>query len=119
MTRSVDRLADQIATNEKRRDADSNPVEDASIAGPEESNPYLPVATLTVKPQEGWSQALSHIVDDKMAFSPWHGITAHQPLGNHRARAQVHLSDIVRLRGALNGCPIRELSVPPDLGGAR
>lgn len=101
-----------------RRDADANPVEDASIAWPEESNPYLPVATLTVKPQEGWSQVRSHLVDDKMAFSPWHGITAHQPLGIiGRARKYIYpiLSDY---RGALNGCPIHELSTPPDLEDA-
>jgi hypothetical protein len=102
-----------------RRDASANPVEDASIAWPEESNPYLPIATLAVKPQEGWSQERSHLVDDQMAFSPWHGIAAHQPLGIiGRARKYIYpiSSDY---RGALNGCPIHELSEPPDLGRAR
>jgi hypothetical protein len=53
-----------------------------------------------------------------MAFSPWHGITAHQPLGIiGRARKYIYpiLSDY---RGALNGCPIHELSTPPDLEDA-
>jgi hypothetical protein len=102
-----------------RRDAGANPVEDASIVWPEESNPYLPVATLTVKPQEGWSPERSHLVDDKKAFSPWHGIAALQPLGIiGRARRYIYpiLSDY---RGALNGCPIHELSAAPDLGDAQ
>jgi hypothetical protein len=102
-----------------RRDATRNSVEDASIPWPEESNPYLPIATLTVKPQDGWSPQRSHLVDDEMAFSPWQGILAHQPLGIvGRARKYIYpiLSDY---RGVLNGCPIHEPSVPPDLEDPR
>lgn len=64
------------------RDIDSMPLEDASVAWPEEDSPYLPVARITALPQAGWSEALSRAVDDGMAFSPWHGVLAHRPLGS-------------------------------------
>ena len=64
------------------RDIDSMPLEDASVAWPEEDSPYLPVARITALPQSGWSEALSRAVDDGMAFSPWHGVLAHRPLGS-------------------------------------
>jgi hypothetical protein len=107
------------ASLKKLRSTSYGSLSAASVVWPEESNPYLPVATLTVKPQEGWSPERSHLVDDKMAFSPWHGIAAHQPLGIIvRARRYIYpiLSDY---RGALNGCPIHELSAAPDLGDAQ
>jgi len=101
-----------------RRDASANPVEDASIAWPEESNPYLPVATLTVKAQTAWSPDRSHLVDDEMAFSPWQGIMAHQPLGMiGRARRYVY-PVLSAYRGSLNGCPIQARNQPPDFGPA-
>lgn len=102
-----------------RRDASENPVEDASMPWPEESNPYLPVATLTVRPQTAWSLDRSHLVDDEMAFSPWQGIVAHQPLGIiGRARAYVY-PILSGYRGVLNGCPIRERSQPPEFQSAQ
>lgn len=64
------------------RDIASMPLEDASVAWPEEDSPYLPVARITALPQAGWSEALSRAVDDGMAFSPWHGVLEHRPLGS-------------------------------------
>lgn len=99
-----------------RRDNAANPVDDASIEWPEDSNPYLPVATLVVKPQEGWSASRSRLVDDEMSFSPWHGIVAHQPLGViGRVRRHVYPM-LSAYRSSLNGCPMHELAEPPDLG---
>jgi hypothetical protein len=101
------------------RDASANPIEDASIAWPEESNPYLPVATLTVQAQTAWSPDRSHLMDDETAFSPWQGIVAHQPLGIiGRARKYVY-PILSGYRGALNGCPIHERSLPPDFAPAQ
>jgi len=64
------------------RDIATMRLEDASVAWPEEDSPYLPVARLTALPQAGWSEALSRAVDDGMAFSPWHGVLEHRPLGS-------------------------------------
>ena len=61
--------------------ADTMPVEDASVAWPEEESPYVPVARITAAPQEAWDEAKHARIDDRMSFSPWHGIAAHRPLG--------------------------------------
>ncbi|WP_375786987.1 catalase family protein [Bradyrhizobium sp. Pha-3] len=67
------------------------PVENATIAWPEEMSPYRRVARITVKPQSTWSDARSSAVDDGMSFSPWHGLAAHRPLGGiMRVRRQVY-----------------------------
>ena len=62
-------------------DIEKMPAEDASVEWPEDESPYLSVAKLTIPPQEGWTEEKSGMVDDKMYFSPWHGLAAHRPLG--------------------------------------
>lgn len=82
----MDFFARHSATWEVRvqlcRNIDTMPLEDASVAWPEEDSPYFAVARITALPQAGWSEALSRLVDDGMAFSPWHGVLAHRPLGS-------------------------------------
>ena len=90
------------------RDAIANPIEDASVAWAEEGNPYLPIATLTVRPQAAWSTERSQAVDDRMAFSPWHGISAHQPLGVIGRARKVVYPLLSEYRGTLNRCPVRD-----------
>lgn len=67
----------QLCTN-----LETMPIEDASVVWPEEQSPYITVARITAKPQEAWSDKRSALVDDGMSFSPWHGITAHRPIGS-------------------------------------
>ncbi|MEZ0485008.1 catalase family protein [Fibrella aquatica] len=62
-------------------DIEKMPVEDASVEWPEDESPYLTVGKVTISPQIGWSDEKSAVVDDKMYFSPWHGLAAHRPLG--------------------------------------
>lgn len=62
-------------------DLEKMPIENASIAWPDDLSPHVPVATLRVPNQVAWSAARSAAVDDGMSFSPWHGLVAHQPLG--------------------------------------
>jgi hypothetical protein len=89
-------------------DIEEMPVENAHKAWPEDKSPFLPVATITIGPQEAWSEALSEAVDDRMSFSPWHGITAHRPLGAvMRARRSAYKAS-AEFRGARNGCPMQE-----------
>ncbi|ORE97276.1 catalase family protein [Aurantimonas sp. 22II-16-19i] len=98
-----------------RRNAETDPVEDASVAWPEDDNPYLPVATLTIPAQPGWTAERSRRVDDATSFHPWHGIAAHRPLGNimRARRAAYPLS--AKLRTRLNGCPLHEPKAMPEL----
>ncbi len=62
-------------------DINKMPIEDAWAEWPEELSAYLPVARITAPPQCAWSEARSAVVDDTYAFSPWHGLAAHRPLG--------------------------------------
>lgn len=58
------------------------PIEDSTVIWSEETSPYVPVARITAKPQIAWSPYRSHVVDEGMLFSPWHGIKSHRPLGS-------------------------------------
>lgn len=92
------------------RDLALDPIEDASVPWPEDDNPYVAVATISIPPQDSWSAGQVTRIDDGTAFSPWHGIAAHQPLGNiMRARKPPYAAS-AQLRGTLNGCPMHEPS---------
>ncbi|PMQ15093.1 catalase family protein [Janthinobacterium sp. AD80] len=105
-------FASHAATWEVRiqlcRDIDSMPFEDASVAWPEEDSPYLPVARITAPPQAGWSEALSRAVDDGMAFSPWHGVLAHRPLGSIMRVRKAAYAMSARFRFERTGNVVRE-----------
>ena len=91
-----------------RTNADTMPVEDASVPWPEGESPYVPVAVITVLRQAAWSEERAQQVDDGLSFSPWHGIAAHRPLGStNRARRQAYAMS-AGFRAAHNGCPIHE-----------
>jgi len=62
-------------------DSEDTPIEDASKQWPEEKSPYQTIATLTVQPQNSYSDARQIFVDEQLSFSPWHALAAHQPLG--------------------------------------
>lgn len=68
-------------------DIEKMPVEDASVEWPEDESPYLTVGKVTFDPQDAWTPEKVAVVEDKMYFSPWHGLAAHRPLGSiQRAR---------------------------------
>lgn len=94
-------------------DLQTMPVEDASVAWPEDGSPYVTVALISVPPQPAWSEARSEAFDDGLSFSPWHGLAAHRPLGGvMRARKPAYESS-AEFRGTHNRCPVRE---PSSLG---
>ncbi|WP_244647529.1 catalase family protein [Sphingomonas sp. CFBP 13728] len=97
------------------RDLEENPIEDAATPWPEQGNPYIPVATITVKPQKSWSEERVTVLNEQTAFRPWHGVEAHRPLGSvMRARRAVY-PVIQDLRSELNGCPMHEPRSLPAL----
>lgn len=63
-------------------DIEKMPIEDATVIWSPDTSPYLTVARITAKPQIAWSPYRSHVVDEGMLFSPWHGLRAHRPLGS-------------------------------------
>ncbi|MDH2311311.1 catalase family protein [Methylobacterium brachiatum] len=84
------------------------PVEDASVPWPETESPYRVVARITVPSQAAWSEAKAAALDDGLAFSPWHGLAAHRPLGSiMRARRAVYPKS-AGFRAEHNGCPLHE-----------
>ncbi|MBL6455628.1 catalase family protein [Belnapia sp. T6] len=84
------------------------PIEDASVAWPEEQSPYRAVARLSVPAQPAWTPRRSAAVDDGMAFSPWNGLAAHRPIGGvMRARRPAYAMSSA-FRGERNGCPMHE-----------
>jgi hypothetical protein len=56
------------------------PIEDASSPWPEELSPYVTVAVVEAPPQDVWSDSRRG-ADAELAFSPWHALAAHRPLG--------------------------------------
>jgi hypothetical protein len=68
-------------------DTEKTPIEDTSVVWPEELSLYVTVARLTAELREAYSAARRIFVDEHLGFSPWHGLLAHQSLGNiNRAR---------------------------------
>ena len=93
----------QLRTDEKRM-----PVEDASVLWPEELSPYRSVARITVPPQTAWSEERSRAGDDRLAFSPWHGLAAHRPLGSIMRARRIAYARSSGFRMERNGCPMQE-----------
>lgn len=81
------------------------PIEDASKPWDEDISPFVPVARLTAGPQSGWSAARSAAVDDSMGFSPWHGLLAHQPLGEIMRMRRSAYAKAQQFRAERNGGP--------------
>lgn len=100
----------QLAT-----DIEKMPVEDATVAWPEDQSPYVTIARIEVAPQTAWSDARATQVDDGLSFSPWHGLAAHQPLGGIMRSRKPAYEMSAGFRAQHNGCPIHEPSSPPRL----
>ncbi|EBW2353329.1 catalase [Salmonella enterica subsp. enterica serovar Enteritidis] len=63
-------------------DLKTMPVEDAAVLWDEAVSPQRPVATLRFERQDAYSPARRVYGDDILAFNPWNGVAAHQPLGS-------------------------------------
>ncbi|WP_294197510.1 catalase family protein [uncultured Sphingomonas sp.] len=92
------------------RDLTRQPVEDATVEWDEEEAPFVRVGTIRAAAQDSWDEARVADVNERMRFSIWTGLAAHQPLGNiNRARRDTyrHSADY---RQRVNRCPIHEPS---------
>ena len=89
-------------------DLDEMPVENAAKVWSEELSPYITVARISAQPQTAWSDARSTAVDDGYAFSPWHGLAAHRPLGSVMRLRKAAYEASARFRGEHNQHPIQE-----------
>jgi hypothetical protein len=96
-------------------DIETMPLEDASKKWPENLSPYLSVARIHIPAQDPWSATRIAAVDEGMAFSPWHALAAHRPLGAiMRVRKTVY-DTAARFRAEHNLTKIAEPRLPEDL----
>ncbi|RMT99975.1 hypothetical protein ALP36_04812 [Pseudomonas syringae pv. coriandricola] len=93
----------QLAT-----DLEKMPIEDASAVWPEDLSPYVAVARINVPRQSLWSEQSVQEIDEAMAFSPWHGLEAHRPLGGVMRVRKPAYEHSAGFRSQHNGCPMRE-----------
>ena len=101
--------SDASITEEKDKDF---PIEKADKPWNEESSPWITVATITALPQDTYSDARQLFVDEKLSFTPWHALAAHQPLGGiMRARFKAY-EEARKYRAQRNG---REITEPSSI----
>jgi hypothetical protein len=98
-------------------DLTSMPIEDSSVPWSQVISPYLPVARIRVPRQLAWSEARSRAIDDGMAFSPWHGIAAHRPIGSVMRVRKVAYEVSAKFRAERNGRQMMEPDNLHDLPG--
>ncbi|RYF06539.1 MAG: catalase, partial [Oxalobacteraceae bacterium] len=76
--------------------ADTQPIEDASVEWPAQDSQYRAVATIRLPRQAAYNAERVRYFDEVMTFRPAHSLVEHRPLGGvMRARLQVYkaLSD--------------------------
>ncbi|MGI4846676.1 MAG: catalase family protein [Janthinobacterium lividum] len=89
-------------------DIEKMPIEDASVEWDQELSPFVTVATLTLPAQRAWQAQGSEKLEDEIAFSPWHALAAHRPLGALNRARRVVMAASREFRASFNGCPIHE-----------
>lgn len=83
------------------------PIEDPTLEWSEKDSPFIPVARITIPPQESGSPEQLEFCEN-LSFTPWHAIPEHRPLGGiNRVRKTVY-DTISRVRHELNGDERRE-----------
>ena len=92
---AIEYLESQVAVFEVRAqlwtDAETQPIEDASVDWPTEESPYVTVATIRIPAQPAYSSERVRFFDEAMTFRPANSLTAHRPLGSvMRARLKVY-----------------------------
>ena len=89
-------------------DADTQPIEDASVEWSEEESPFRTVATIRIPVQDAYSSERQRYFDEVMSFRPAHALAAHRPLGSvMRARLKVYEA-LSQFRHRENGVPEKE-----------
>lgn len=83
--------------------AETQPIEDASVEWPSQDSQYRTVATIRIPAQDAYSPARVRYFDEVMTFRPAHSLAADRPLGSiMRARLQVYRA-LSALRHRENG----------------
>jgi len=92
---------------QRRTDPVSMPIEDATLEWSEARAPFVPVATITI-PVQRFDSPQQMDLAERIAYTPWHTLPEHRPLGSvNRTRRTVY-QVVSRLRHDLNGVVSRE-----------
>jgi hypothetical protein len=97
-------------------DAETQPIEDASVEWPEQDSQYRTVATIRLPRQQVYSPERVRYFDEVMTFRPAHSLAAHRPLGSvMRARLQVYkaLSDFRHQHNGIAAANTRSIQEIP------
>ena len=78
-------------------------------------SPYQPVARLVMGAQASWSEARAQSIDAGLAFSPWHGVAAHRPLGGVMRVRKGAYEAAQRFRAARNQVGLSEPKTIGDI----
>ncbi|HTV77229.1 MAG TPA: catalase family protein [Steroidobacteraceae bacterium] len=97
------------------RDLQKMPVEDAAVVWPEDLSPYQPVARVFFPRQSAWNESRARALEEGIAFSPWHGIEAHRPLGSVMRARKAAYEASARFRAEHNAQPLHEPENSPAL----
>jgi hypothetical protein len=83
-------------------DPEKTPVENATKIWEETDSPLVPVAKVVMPPQDIQTGHLAQICD-QLAFSPWHAMPAHKPMGHiNRARRWVYNASRTHRKGGID-----------------
>ncbi|MFF0545846.1 catalase family protein [Nocardia thailandica] len=91
----IDFFAEHGATYELRAQlctrTSTMPIEDATVAWPEQESPHRPVATVRFGPQDPYTPERRAYGDEVLSFNSWRGLAAHRPLGSiNRLKLRVY-----------------------------
>ncbi len=90
-----------------RKRAAEMPVEDPTIEWSEKASPFITVAKITIPAQQFNTPEQQKFCED-LAFSPWHAIPEHEPLGGINRVRQTVYEVSSRIRQELNRASERE-----------
>lgn len=90
-----------------QKDAESMPIEDATIPWQEEFSPFVKVATVRIPMQEFDTKEQDELCEH-LSFNPWHTLPEHRPLGNINRTRRIVYDMISAYRHQLNGVSERE-----------
>lgn len=110
-----EQMIEQLATGDAsfdfmiqfRTQPEAMPVDDPTINWSEDASPFIKVATVHI-PQQTFASPEQDTYGDNLAFTPWHSLPVHQPLGGiNIARRRIY-ETMSAFRHAHNDAPTPE-----------
>ncbi|MFG1935150.1 catalase family protein [Mycobacterium sp. NPDC048908] len=91
------------------------PIEDATVAWPEQQSPHIGVAKIAFGVQNPDTPERRRFGDDVLSFNSWRGLAAHRPLGSINRLKKLVYEASSDFRHRVNGVPRIEPTTTADL----